>query len=598
MCVFRKVHLLSVNHETAALCHFLNQVLPPASPLHPSRQTVQSQTLDLSKFPVDVLHHICCIAVGKGLHALSPRRMHARPGNIPSSFAALRLSCKLLRKVGDLAFDSVHLCSDDMEEAMPFIQNLNSLSLLSLNFHYTTQPSGFDSYMATMSTLHPKLTTMVIHGETVTPIRRTFSAHAERSLLPWQDSLQNLSLYNIYCVSSDKTSETRFLSHSGLMFLSQMTRLRTLNLQGTSPLGAGTISLCTGLVQLDVRGPHISESDSLDVSCCHHLESLKCFKSTLSVLVVSGLPVLKLLDCCNNKLSKLDLAGCTALKNLKCLGNNLTMLDVASNHALEVLECSANPITQLDLTGCGALKVLFCTQCNSVEGANISNCKDMETISSSFTDINAEQFQACPRLRIINMSDSTFASDLSLLNLKSLRHVDIVRNRIRYADFTGCTALTHLRFEGSPDLQSLKTSGCTFLKHLYVETSDLHDLDASHCRALELFKCSQCIFLKSLDFSMCLKLQQFYCEGSAITNLDVSEFAATLTHLSCMHSLVLQKLSLRGCDKLASLNCSNCFELEHLDCTGCSSLNPNVLNLVSAGKFQDMSLQQLRAVGA
>ncbi len=79
-----------------------------------------------------------------------------------------------------------------------------------------------------------------------------------------------------------------------------------------------------------------------------------------TVIDVSRMPGLKLLECGEERLTALDVSKNTVLTELDCRFNDLTALDISRNTALKTLFCGENRLSALDVSRNPALRWLYC----------------------------------------------------------------------------------------------------------------------------------------------------------------------------------------------------------------------------------------------
>ncbi len=286
---------------------------------------------------------------------------------------------------------------------------------------------------------------------------------------------------------------------------------------------------------------------------------------TSTVLDVSGLDALKVLDCSYSSLTELNVTGLNALSTLTCSGFEGPTLDVSGLAALETLACEWSNLYTLDVSGCSALTSLDSSYSTLLTSLDITGCTALVNINVSHSKLQTLDVSGFTMLNTLDCSYNTLLTSL---------------------DITGCTALVNIYVSWSK-LQTLDVSGFTMLDTLDCSYNILlTSLDVTGCSALEILTCYRTA-ITSLDVTGCSALEKLTCYSTAITSLDVTGCSA-LEILTC-YSTAITALDVSGLAELTSLNCSSS-SLQTLDVSGCAALKTLICE---NNKLTDLNLSSL-----
>ncbi len=346
---------------------------------------------------------------------------------------------------------------------------------------------------------------------------------------------------------------------SNLKGIEYFTALRSLNCSETQ-----VTSLNTGyngeLVYLYCIS--CSNLTYLNVSSCTKLESIYCYNSSISNLVLTNTPALITLECDRNSLTSLNLSGHTKLQSLECYGNNLSSLNVSGCTALRRLWCYENPLNGLNVSTCTALTNLQCYSCGLTSldvSANMNlqnlNCRDNKLTSldvSGHGSLNSLFVNQNPRLRTLNCS-SCALYELNTADCPALEVLFCDNNALTsLGTVSGNTALKNLHCHHN-SLTALNVSADSALEYLYCHDNQLTTLMLPYGSALKHVYCYN-NELASLNVANNPELEHLSCYGNSLTSLDVTR-NPKLTVLNC------------GINQLGSLNLSKNTQLTYLVCS-------------------------------
>ncbi len=142
----------------------------------------------------------------------------------------------------------------------------------------------------------------------------------------------------------------------------------------------GTLSEteCTNVKELWLDS--ISSADG--IKNFTQVERIFLRSNNLTVLDLSKMSKLSVLQLANNNLEKLNLSGCSALFSLDCQYNRLIELNLSGCVSLTRIECNDNRIKQLDLTGVTQLEGLFIFR-NQIASLDLSTNEKLQYSSLS-----------------------------------------------------------------------------------------------------------------------------------------------------------------------------------------------------------------------
>ncbi len=278
------------------------------------------------------------------------------------------------------------------------------------------------------------------------------------------------------------------------------------------------------LTTLDLSGMDVTEVEavgrqleSLNLSGCAKLKSVKCNESQLTSLNLSGCVKLESVDCRENKLTSLNVSGCTELTTLTCQQNQLTNLNVRGCTALTTLHCSQNQLTSLYTGDSMLLQDLDCSS-NQIDALNVTT----------------------PRLKVLRCNDNPLLSALFLPDMDS---------NLSYKPSIYCN---------NTQIHTLDLRDNEY-QHIDCSYSPVNGIEWSQAGngALHSFDCSYTDIIEEfiLNIPNPEKTTTLRCDGCNLTTLDLSRFTNLellsckyndLTTLNVSHNPALDIISIHG----------------------------------------------------
>lgn len=550
-----------------------------------------------SSLAPDLIDNILCMVASNGMDAGLKAQSSCLLGRVPrfeglafSTFLALRCCTKGLSKSCNSICKSVSLATKDRTAATSYLKKLRGVEYLALGIPSGTSEHEIIDMLNHLHSLQSQLTTLVLTGVKA-PLADVVQASVGNSLINWTRTLSSVTFSDIDCVS--------FMGLHGLPSLRAMELCRTL-----PPLKHSNLCGCPYLEELSLRGLGVSQSNSLDLSCCPLLRDVSCLACGLTTLSVKGLSKLMRLRCGNNSITVLDASNCSALTHLSCDHNQLTLLDLGpgphstENNVLQTLNCCRNRLTKLDLSRCGLLRDLSCLDFESSLSLRLMHCSSLQALDCHHKNISGQDLEACLNLMSINMvcNDAETFGAVNLSDMASLEKVRISSCELEELTVTRCSNLHTLYLSCMTSLRSLVLEGCKSIHTVRVDICELTQLCAIGFSSVEELAITECP-LAALDLSCWVNLRELECIRLDVTTLDISPAAGTVAKLTCSDSRKLRGVCITGCSKLTSLDLFGCFALRELKCGGCTSLNVSPRDFSKAGMFHTMDMNVLHDFG-
>lgn len=221
-----------------------------------------------------------------------------------------------------------------------------------------------------------------------------------------------------------------------------------------TPDGVVPTSNINTVVYLDVSQKNIA--DLTGIEDFDSLDLLDVTANQLSVLNVTGNPLLSVLRCGNNQLTSLDLSQNPMLTELKVWLNNLSNLDLSSNPNLTLLEAFNNQLNDLDLSGLVDLFALNVSN-NLLDSIDLS-----QNTNLTYLIINENQL-----------------SDLDVTQNSALGYLQCEENQLTELNVTQNSNLAELRCRAN-QLTGLNLSQNTILYSLTCSENELVCLDVTN----------------------------------------------------------------------------------------------------------------------
>lgn len=242
--------------------------------------------------------------------------------------------------------------------------------------------------------------------------------------LEYFSGLQFLNLLNNYELTSIDLSGCHELVYLNLesaswdlydLDLSANTKLQWVNLDMNSfeTLTLGSLPELT----------HLQAScylESIDLSGCPGLETLRLNANSLESVDLGGLSSLKELNLYNNSISDIDLSDCPALTSLDLASNSLTSVDVASCPSLTLLSLRNNSsLAEISVSDNTVLSTLRLDGCalTSLDVDGLVNLITLDCYGNSLSELDITAAFADPASYQLNCGEQTADGEDITLNL-------------------------------------------------------------------------------------------------------------------------------------------------------------------------------------
>lgn len=214
-----------------------------------------------------------------------------------------------------------------------------------------------------------------------------------------------------------------------------------------------------------------------DIVIYGDLTEFYCSSMNISMLDVSKVPNLEILDCSDNLLSGINISNNINLKTLNCSFNVLGKIDLSKNTKIESIDASKCNIALIDL----------------------NNCPELKYLAISWNKISKIDISKHTKLEELYMLDNELTS-LDVSNNLLLTTLSCTSNRL-----------------GTIDVSKNKK-----LQKLYCDFNQLQYLDITNNRELIELDCAKNM-LSSLDIKNNIYLKELVISNNEITNIQLAE---------------------------------------------------------------------------
>lgn len=283
------------------------------------------------------------------------------------------------------------------------------------------------------------------------------------------------------------------------------------------------------VTEIDCTNCMISSLTGLDYFV--NLEILHCGDNPkLTVLDVSKLTNLRVLDCHGDSLTRLEVSNLTKLQELDCRDNYLTALDVSNLTKLCILRCSGvcNAIPKLDVRNLTELQILECSN-NPISVLSVENLTKLRELRCEFSGIKELRLNKLTGLQVLYCGSNEL-TNLDVTALTNLQILSCDNNALSALDIRKLQKLETLNCSTNK-LTSLNVNNLTNLKALNCSFNQLINLNVSKLTNLLVLQCDN-NRLVNLDVSTLTSLQELHCDFNQLTNLTVNNLT-DLKYLNC-----------------------------------------------------------------
>ncbi len=237
--------------------------------------------------------------------------------------------------------------------------------------------------------------------------------------------------------------------------LSQIPKLKYLNLSRNTKLRHLDLSKVPNLEGLNCRGCNLSELDlsfvpklkglyiddnteirQLDLSKVPELVGLACRNCSLSELNLSFVPKLQYLNIGGNtQISQLDLSKVPELENLYCDNCSLSELDLSHTPNLEILDVAHNKLSQIDLSHTLKLLKLILSHNKLNNSLDLSKIPNIVTLAVSDCALTGLNISGLNNLENLNCSNNNLKS-IDLTSNEKLENLEIYNNKLTQLDLS------------------------------------------------------------------------------------------------------------------------------------------------------------------
>ncbi len=306
-------------------------------------------------------------------------------------------------------------------------------------------------------------------------ITKLYLGPANVTSLSGVQSFSNLTYFG-YAGSGVTSLDLSTMASLTEVYLADTPNLHTVNLSGLVSLetfmafqGGMTNLDLTGLANLKHLDVRETQLTTLDATPCTALIDIRSGTATLTTLNLSGLTNLVTIDNDDStSIQSINVSGCTALKTMKLERNSMPSLDVSGLPALESIILTSiltisdpMPPISLNASGCTALKEID-SMWGSLGTVNLSGCSALESFIASQNKLTSVDFTGCTALKTLDLSDNQLADvDVSpchnLINLSlggniGLHTLEIKNGSNEHLDLGPAGALTNLHFICADDV--------------------------------------------------------------------------------------------------------------------------------------------------
>lgn len=225
-------------------------------------------------------------------------------------------------------------------------------------------------------------------------------------------------LYEVSCINNQLTAldmsgctEMQEIRLTGnkikSLDLSGMSKLEDLNAADNELIEVKGLADCTELTDLYLQNNSI---ETLDISGNTKISYMNIENNNISVLDVSKLTNLRLINAANNKIESIDLTNSPYCSQITLSNNKLSSINVSAQTAMIKLFVSGNNLSALDLTKSGYLYYLECGD-NNIESINVTNCPYLRQLYIENNKLTELDITANPALEGLNISGNNMDAD-------------------------------------------------------------------------------------------------------------------------------------------------------------------------------------------
>jgi hypothetical protein len=338
---------------------------------------------------------------------------------------------------------------------------------------------------------------------------------------------------------------------------------------------------------IDCSGKGITSLEGLDKF--PNLTTLYCQNNNLSVIELSNMPLLKVLDCSGNpSLGEVDPTELPDLEVLNCDSTGISQIDVSKNPKLQTLNVGNTDIGELAATP--APKYAHKKNApTSGKGLNVTKNGNLVTLICNNCHLDALDLSNCSMLDALNCADNKIA-ELDLTKNTKLLQLKCCRNRIKSLNLGECSKLEWAKVGGQTDANDslqvisveLERVMVSVLPNLNVVGGENYGVDPTFYESymfadpvvrdyvMEHYDTDKNTIL---SFSEVNRVDKIDCAGA--TSLADLRYFPNITYLQCYNSKVtdvdfshnpkLQTVSL-GYDKITKMDLSGLKDLTTLVC--------------------------------
>lgn len=215
--------------------------------------------------------------------------------------------------------------------------------------------------------------------------------------------------------------------------------------------------------------------------------------------------------------------------------------------------------SEIDLSGFKKLeRVKIDCRTPYLKTVNLENCTKLKELTIEGGIMNTDgitsiNLKGCINLQTVDCSE-IFVQKLNLSGMKKLTDVKIIGDKIETLNLKKCTNLKSV-LAGGDRLTKLKLKGAKKLQELTVTSDSMEELDLSTNTKLKELSLNR-VKIASPDLSRNKNLTKLDCYQTEIISLDLRN-NKNLTMVDCHNNKKMQKLKVKGCNKIKTLRCYN-----------------------------------------
>lgn len=204
------------------------------------------------------------------------------------------------------------------------------------------------------------------------------------------------------------------------LFLLRMLIAVVAMLTATNIVAQNQISLTTNKRKGEIIELEIMASGNVNVTGATH-QSGRNYRITdgNGKIILTG--AITELHCNNQNITVLDLSRITTLVILQCTDNQLTQLHAGSNKGMIMLNCSYNRLRSLNISGATGLKELWASM-NELSQIDLSNNAKLTGITCANNKLSILNLSKNPNLNVINCSNNNLRGGAMDRLIASLPH--------------------------------------------------------------------------------------------------------------------------------------------------------------------------------